>query len=596
MNEVIKEYIDTYVKENGNEEITGVILNSTLNEMVSQLYAHRCYGVITPYLPLLYADDIPAWGIASQNGTYTNYGGIEIDDELALIVYDGGVFTKQTIISKSWINNLVNDINNKLIGNSTIKYNAALDVVEIEYANGTVLQVGREQVSFVYNDTESTIVNGTPVYYSGVGGSGVQMPAIAPADATNLATAMVKGHTTIDIPANSYGIIVCKGEMTVESHGLTVGSKIYLGVGGGYVNTPPSNPNLTIELGIVLDADTLHVYPCIISTIFHTDLSNLNSDDNFLHVTSGQVTAWNNKVDGPASSVDNSIPVFDGVTGKLLKGSNFTIDSFVLDGGWNGSIKLQNSTFTYRALSIQTGSYNDEDAIKIGRDAASQHYISFKNDPGGYNNWISFKVWNNLSQRNTVLSLKSPYNSTVGEAHITGKLQVLSGNIIHLAGQMGLGTHNPLSGTKLDVSNGSIALLIGADSNADTRTDATDKVGRLAGAHYTNTEEPIGVFMIQGNQTENILSIGGGSGLLNAATDVKFYTAANTTTVTGTERMRIDNAGKVGIGTNNPTEKLHVIGNIRSSAEVHAGTKVVIASKVEQVYDSVNQSLKFNFL
>ena len=54
--------------------------------------------------------------------------------------------------------------------------------------------------------------------------------------------------------------------------------------------------------------------------------------------------------------------------------------------------------------------------------------------------------------------------------------------------------------------------------------------------------------------------------------------------------------GDVGIGTNNPTEKLHVIGNIRSSAEVHAGTKVVIASKVEQVYDSVNQSLKFNFL
>ncbi|HRT02707.1 MAG TPA: hypothetical protein P5513_02060, partial [Candidatus Diapherotrites archaeon] len=25
------------------------------------------------------------------------------------------------------------------------------------------------------------------------------------------------------------------------------------------------------------------------------------------------------KVDGPASSVDNSVPVFDGVTGKLLK-------------------------------------------------------------------------------------------------------------------------------------------------------------------------------------------------------------------------------------------------------------------------------------
>lgn len=57
----------------------------------------------------------------------------------------------------------------------------------------------------------------------------------------------------------------------------------------------------------------------------------------------------------------------------------------------------------------------------------------------------------------------------------------------------------------------------------------------------------------------------------------------------------LDN-GNVGIGIETPSEKLHVIGNIRSSAEVHAGTKVVIASKVEQVYDAVNQSLKFNFL
>ena len=158
MNEVIKEYIDTYVKENGNEEITGAILNSTLKKMVSQLYAHRCYGVITPSLPLLYADDIPAWGIASQNGTYTNYGGIEIENELALIVYDGGTFTKQTL------------------------------------------------------------------------------------------------------------------------------------------------------------------------PISHTYLSNKNSDDNFLHVTSGQITAWNNKVDGPASSTANTVPVFADETGKLLKESSVKVN------------------------------------------------------------------------------------------------------------------------------------------------------------------------------------------------------------------------------------------------------------------------------
>ena len=487
MNEVIKAYIDTYVKENGNEEITGAILNSTLNEMVSQLYAHRCYGVITPSLPMLYADDIPAWGVASQNGTYTNYGDIEVSDELALIVYDGSTFTKQTIISKSWINNLVNDLNNKLIGTATIKYNPTLDVVEIEYANGTTLQIGREQVSFVYNDTESTIVNGTPVYYSGVGGSGVQMPAIAEADASNLATAMVKGHTTIDIPANSYGIIVCKGEMTVESHGLTVGSKIYLGVGGGYVNTPPSNPNLTIELGIVLDADTLHVYPCIISTISHTDLSNLNSDDNFLHVTSGQVTAWNNKLDGPASSINNSVPVYDGVTGKLLKDKQ----------------------------------------------------VAF------------IDILNNLG---------------VGTQYPTQKLDIV--------GNMNLG-YNVTDET--------------------TRSHAVAKSGALSLIHYLLSEENVSVFYSHSGSTANSIEIGGGVSSQNAATLLQFYTAANTTTLTGTERMRIDSAGNVGIGTNNPSEKLQVIGNTLASGDSASATKT-IGGKVRMEYDTATDTLEFNFI
>jgi len=81
----------------------------------------------------------------------------------------------------------------------------------------------------------------------------------------------------------------------------------------------------------------------------------------------------------------------------------------------------------------------------------------------------------------------------------------------------------------------------------------------------------------------------------NTATEVIIYAAVNTIKLSGIEVARFNTTG-VGIGTHHHTEKLHVTGNIRSSAEVHAGTKVVIASKVEQVYDSVNQSLKFNFL
>jgi hypothetical protein len=114
-----------------------------------------------------------------------------------------------------------------------------------------------------------------------------------------------------------------------------------------------------------------------------------------------------------------------------LKETQFKIEGYENNGGLNGSIILNNSSLTNRTLSIQHGSYNDENAIKIGRNLATQHYISFANDTAGSSsNWISFKIWNNQDQRNTVLTLQSLFGSQFGIATITGKLQVNNGDFI----------------------------------------------------------------------------------------------------------------------------------------------------------------------
>lgn len=103
----------------------------------------------------------------------------------------------------------------------------------------------------------------------------------------------------------------------------------------------------------------------------------------------------------------------------------------------------------------------------------------------------------------------------------------------------------------IDISTHNIAIVFGGSSLSGTNTlraNNATKDGRIAAAHYSNTEEPVGVVRVISNSTENQLHWGGGSSIINAATDHRFYTASNNTTTGGFERMRIDSSGNLLIG------------------------------------------------
>lgn len=92
--------IASVIHQNGNQEITGEVLKSTLQSMVSVLGANASYGGVAHISDNPGTPDGPVVYIASDVGTYPNFGAQTIGtDELAVFVWNptAGTWTKESI-------------------------------------------------------------------------------------------------------------------------------------------------------------------------------------------------------------------------------------------------------------------------------------------------------------------------------------------------------------------------------------------------------------------------------------------------------------------------------------------------------------------
>ncbi len=83
----LKATIDANIKQNGNQEITGQILNSVLNAMVTTLgTGYQFAGIATidtnPGTP-----DAKVFYIANGKGTYEKFGGLEVTEDEVVVLY-----------------------------------------------------------------------------------------------------------------------------------------------------------------------------------------------------------------------------------------------------------------------------------------------------------------------------------------------------------------------------------------------------------------------------------------------------------------------------------------------------------------------------
>lgn len=86
----IKTQINAQIRENGNQEITGAILNSVLLNIVSALgEGYQFGGIINPSSPFSSVDGRFFW-FCEGEGVYVNYGGLEVfEGDITIIMYDG---------------------------------------------------------------------------------------------------------------------------------------------------------------------------------------------------------------------------------------------------------------------------------------------------------------------------------------------------------------------------------------------------------------------------------------------------------------------------------------------------------------------------
>ena len=171
---------------------------------------------------------------------------------------------------------------------------------------------------------------------------------------------------------------------------------------------------------------------------------------------------------------------------------------------------------------------------------SDRHRFGISNDADTSDKYFleAVRSGNTLSEtilRGDAITLAGPTSST---SLMTLSTLTTTGQTILArdGGQVLVGTSAAIStgSTSKITSVGDIGLLVSSNTSDDT-----DKFCRIAAAHYTNAEKPVGMIFCFSEDTRNILHIGGGSSVMNAATETRFFIGASTTTATGTEVGRI---------------------------------------------------------
>lgn len=410
------------------------------------------------------ASGVPTWTTVSGTGDVVGPAS-SVDN--ALTRFDGttgkAIQTSSIIVTDAGgltnVNEVLLDTTPNTItgGAGSLSWNSGDLTADLVLNTDVTLQLGQENLVLAYNNSGSTITNGSVVAVNGAQG---QRPAVVLADAdTEVLSAATLGVATQNIAAGAEGFVTTFGVIRgINTSGFTAGDPIYLSqTAGQFTATRPSAPAHTVFLGWVLkvNASSGELFLNIsngweLDELHNVKITSVANNDLLQYNSSGPY--WQNV--GPSSvSVGAATNLSGGATGSLPYQSGAGTTSFLAAGTDGQVLKLSSGIPTWSS---------DASGVTISDDTTTNatRYLTFTSATTG-----------TITTEN-VASTKLQFNPSTGVLTATG-FSGAGGSLTGLSGSnISTGTVGVAYGGTGQATYTNGQLLIG-NSTGNTLTKAT---------------------------------------------------------------------------------------------------------------------------
>ncbi len=184
---------------------------------------------------------------------------------------------------------------------------------------------------------------------------------------------------------------------------------------------------------------------------------------------------------------------------------------------------------------VGIGTTSPSEALEINKSGANLKVVSDDNV------YLSLKTTQSNGKEWQVFNANSGSDSTLQFKNIDASKVVM---LMTDSGKIGVNSVAPVATMDI-VGDRTINL-------TNTTSDDTNKNAVITHSHYDSGTRTQGFTMMMGfsSSSTNRIDIGGGTSQHYAAKEIKFHTASNTTTFTGTARMVIDDNSRISLSNN----------------------------------------------